>query len=231
VLERSIRPSSAFLPILYFTICYTLCGFFIPCAEAPLVFACHFHIAICILYQSPAKARKVLYHTPYPILVWPTFLVLHSLRGNQIMCCCRIWHAYHSSHHGTPTLMLHCTNISISESGINSSHTHNLAKPQSYQGLESLLSDIKFMTMVNSMIIYRRFQEINACLKLVHTTCLLVNSAKCQYFTEYCQEPGLSCQLLILSCPMLILEVNSLKCWDEQCFLVLDLISFDGTNS
>ena len=49
--------------------------------------------------------------------------------------------------------------ILISECGINSSYTHNLAKSQSYQGLKLLPSDIKFMKMVNSMLLYHRFQE------------------------------------------------------------------------
>ena len=44
------------------------------------------------------------------------------------------------------------------QSGINSSHTHNLAKSQSYRGLKFLLSDTKFMTTVNSMLNYHRFQ-------------------------------------------------------------------------
>ena len=47
----------------------------------------------------------------------------------------------------------------ISEGDTNSSHTHNLAKSQSCQGMLLLLSDIKFMKTVNSMLIYRRFQE------------------------------------------------------------------------
>ena len=50
-------------------------------------------------------------------------------------------------------------NISISKGGTNSSHMHNLAKSQSYQGLKLLLSDTKLMTTVNSMLIYHRFQE------------------------------------------------------------------------
>ena len=49
-------------------------------------------------------------------------------------------------------------NIPISEGGTNSSFTHNLAKSQSYGGLKLLLSDTKFMTMVNSMLTYHRFQ-------------------------------------------------------------------------
>jgi hypothetical protein len=32
-------------------------------------------------------------------------------------------------------------------------------------------------------------------------------------------------------CEVLVLQVNSVKCQDEQWFLVLDLRSFDGTNS
>ena len=50
-------------------------------------------------------------------------------------------------------------NIPIDEGGTNSSHMHNLAKSQSYRGLELLLSDTKFMKMVNSMLIYHRLQE------------------------------------------------------------------------
>ena len=47
----------------------------------------------------------------------------------------------------------------ISEGGTNSSHMHDLAKSQSYGGLELLLSDTKFMTMVNPMFVYHKFQE------------------------------------------------------------------------
>ena len=50
-------------------------------------------------------------------------------------------------------------NIPISEGGIHSSHTHNLAKPQNYQGLKLLLSDTKFMTTTNSILTYHSFQE------------------------------------------------------------------------
>jgi hypothetical protein len=50
-------------------------------------------------------------------------------------------------------------NIAISEGGTNSSHMHNLAKSQSYQGLKLLLRDIKFMSIVNSMLIYHRCQD------------------------------------------------------------------------
>ena len=45
----------------------------------------------------------------------------------------------------------------MSEGGINSSHTHNLAKSQSFQGLKLLLCATKFMSTINS--IYHRFQE------------------------------------------------------------------------
>jgi hypothetical protein len=50
-------------------------------------------------------------------------------------------------------------NIPISESGTNSSLTRILAKSQSYQGLKLVLSDTKFMIIVNSMLIYDRSQE------------------------------------------------------------------------
>ena len=59
------------------------------------------------------------------------------------------------------TLNLSTLNIASSEGGTNSSHMHNLAKSQSYQGLKLLLSDIKFMKKVKSMLIYHRFQEIS----------------------------------------------------------------------
>ena len=39
------------------------------------------------------------------------------------------------------------------------SSTHNVAKPQSYQGLKLLLSDTKFMITVNSMLIHHGLQE------------------------------------------------------------------------
>ena len=38
------------------------------------------------------------------------------------------------------------------------SHAH-LVKSQRYQGLKMLLSDTKFMTTINPMFIYHRFQE------------------------------------------------------------------------
>ena len=47
----------------------------------------------------------------------------------------------------------------IIEGGINSSHTHNLTKSQSPQGLKLLLSDSKFMITVIYMLIYHQFQE------------------------------------------------------------------------
>ena len=50
-------------------------------------------------------------------------------------------------------------NTPISEGGTNSSHTYNLAKSQSHQGLKLLLSDNKFMTTVISMLVYHQFQE------------------------------------------------------------------------
>ena len=50
-------------------------------------------------------------------------------------------------------------NILVGEGGTNSSHTHNLTKSQNYQRLKLLLSDTKFMTTVNSMLICHRFQE------------------------------------------------------------------------
>ena len=48
-------------------------------------------------------------------------------------------------------------NTPISEGGTNSSHTHNLAKSQSYRGLKLLPSDIKLMKMVNPILIYHIF--------------------------------------------------------------------------
>ena len=47
----------------------------------------------------------------------------------------------------------------ISEGGTNLSHTHNLAKSQSYQWLKLLPGDTKFMKKVNFLFIYHRFQE------------------------------------------------------------------------
>jgi hypothetical protein len=38
-------------------------------------------------------------------------------------------------------------------------HTLNLAKSKSYRGLKLVMSDTKFMTTVNSMVNYQRFQE------------------------------------------------------------------------
>ena len=49
--------------------------------------------------------------------------------------------------------LLGTLNIPISEVGTNSGHMHKLAKSQSYLGLKLLPSDIKFMTMMNSMLI------------------------------------------------------------------------------
>ncbi len=43
-------------------------------------------------------------------------------------------------------------NIPISEGGNHSSHMHNLAKSQNYQGLKLLLSDTKFMTTINTIL-------------------------------------------------------------------------------
>ena len=51
---------------------------------------------------------------------------------------------------------VHYTTLNIP---INLSHTHNLAKSQSNQGLKLLLSDAKSVKIVNSMLIYHRFQE------------------------------------------------------------------------
>ena len=59
---------------------------------------------------------------------------------------------------GMPTTL----NIPISEGGIHSSHTHNLAKSQSYQGLKLLLTDTSFLTTEIVMLIYHRFHE-NSC--------------------------------------------------------------------
>jgi hypothetical protein len=52
-------------------------------------------------------------------------------------------------------------NIPTSDDGTKSSHSHNLAKSQSYRGLKLLLSDSKFMAMVNSMFTYHRIQKIH----------------------------------------------------------------------
>jgi hypothetical protein len=59
-------------------------------------------------------------------------------------------------------------NIPISEGGTNSSHTHNVAKSQSYRGLEFLLSVTKIMNTCSYMLV------VIAC-----DTCFSVNSAKC----------------------------------------------------
>ena len=58
-----------------------------------------------------------------------------------------------------PSFVFNTLNIPISEGGTNLSHTHNLAKSQSHEGLKLLLSDIEFMTTVNSMLIYHRYLE------------------------------------------------------------------------
>ena len=60
-----------------------------------------------------------------------------------------------------------------SEGAINSSHTHNLAKSQSYRVLKLLLSDIRFMTTVNPTLIYHRFQE-NWCMLVISARHMLV---------------------------------------------------------
>jgi hypothetical protein len=49
--------------------------------------------------------------------------------------------------------------IPISEGGTNLSHTHKLAETQKSSRGEFLLSDTKFMTTVNTMLIYHKFQE------------------------------------------------------------------------
>jgi len=73
--------------------------------------------------------------------------------------------------HGEPTTTL---NVPISKGGANSSHKHVLVKSQSYWGLKILLSDPNFMTTVDSMLKYHRFQAISVCLWLVRITCLSV---------------------------------------------------------
>ena len=50
-------------------------------------------------------------------------------------------------------------NMPISEGGTNSNYMHNLAISQSYKGLKLLLSDTKFITTLNSMLIHHIFQE------------------------------------------------------------------------
>ena len=50
-------------------------------------------------------------------------------------------------------------NILISESGTNSSHMYNLAKSQSYRRLKLLLENTKFMNLINSRLIYHRYQR------------------------------------------------------------------------
>ena len=65
-------------------------------------------------------------------------------------------------------------NIPIGEGGSNSSHTRNLAKSQSYQGLKLLLSDTKFMTRESNMLIYHRFQE-KQCMLVISARHMLVN--------------------------------------------------------
>ena len=62
-------------------------------------------------------------------------------------------------------------NIPISEGGTNSSHMHTLAKFQRYRGLELLLSDTRFMTMVNSFSFTMDFKKINVCHMLVSEEC------------------------------------------------------------
>ena len=51
-------------------------------------------------------------------------------------------------------------NIPISEGGTNSSHTHHLAKFQRHWGLKLLVSDTKFMDIVNSMLFTIDFKKI-----------------------------------------------------------------------
>ena len=73
-------------------------------------------------------------------------------------------------------------NIVVSEGGTNPSHTHNLVKSQSYQGLN-------FFTelTLNSWSFTIDFKEISAWLWLVCATFLLLNNVKCwdeQYFLD-----------------------------------------------
>ena len=75
-------------------------------------------------------------------------------------CIFQHHHAWSTNCHNVLNGTRHSTlTIPISESGTNSSHTHNLVKSQSYRGLRLLLSDTKFMTTINSMLIYHTFQE------------------------------------------------------------------------
>ena len=48
-------------------------------------------------------------------------------------------------------------NTPISEGGTNWSHTHNVAKSQSYQKFTLLGSDAEFIKTVNSIFIYHYF--------------------------------------------------------------------------
>ena len=89
-------------------------------------------------------------------------------------------------------------NISTSEDGTNSSHTHNLVKSQSYQGLKFVLSDTKFVNLCSFII---DFKKINVC---AYDYCMLVN--------EYSL-------VLMFSCQMPVILRNSAKCRDKHCFL------------
>ena len=90
-------------------------------------------------------------------------------------------------------------NIPISEGGTNSSRMHNLAKSQTYWGLKLLLSDIKCMATIISIVIYHIFQE-NECVSVISAQHILVDKcAKSQYI-----------QWLVPSVGSL---VNSAKCW------------------
>ena len=51
-------------------------------------------------------------------------------------------------------------NIPISEGGANPSHMHDPTKSQSYQGLNFLLSDTKFMNTCSFTI---DFKKMNVC--------------------------------------------------------------------
>ena len=102
-------------------------------------------------------------------------------------------------------------NVPISEGGPKSSHMHNSTKSQRYWGLKLILRDTKFITMVNFMLIYHRFKNFSACLWSMCATCLSMNSVKCCFIWW----------LLSSACTL----VNSAKCRDKQCFLVLDLLA------
>ena len=55
--------------------------------------------------------------------------------------------------------------VPISEGGTNLSHTHNLAKSQSYQGLNFLLSDNRLLNTCSYTI---DFKKSSACHMLVN---------------------------------------------------------------